>query len=187
MIGLSGGVAYDVAEAENGLLSGGAAALADSSASNSQAVTFGAAPNNFTFVVIPDTQHMVTSASRTNMLKDTLNYVAANKTARNIAFVMHMGDIVNTPSSTTEWGRAVEAMDIIDAAGIPYSLVPGNHDVDPVNTGAVSNNYHNNFGLARLPASPGMAVAAVLTSMTSCRLVAPSATPITIRCFRQAA
>ena len=154
VIGLSGGVAYDVAEAENGLLSGGAAALADSSASNSQAVTFGAAPNTFTFVVIPDTQHMVTSASRTNMLKDTLNYVAANKTARNIAFVMHMGDIVNTPSSTTEWGRAVEAMDIIDASGIPYSLVPGNHDVDPVNTGAVSNNYHNNFGLARFAGKP---------------------------------
>jgi len=138
-------------EAENGTRTPNATLVTDTSAAGSQAVKFTAAPSapQFTLVVVPDTQNMVTNDARTNMLKATFNHIVANKSQLNVAFVMHMGDIVSNPGAAAEWARAVNAMNIIDTAGIPYSLVPGNHDVSPVNTGPVSNNYYNNFGLTR--------------------------------------
>ena len=46
----------------------------------------------------------------------------------NIFFVAHIGDIVNNADNTSQWDRADTAMAILDADGIPYGTLPGNHD-----------------------------------------------------------
>jgi hypothetical protein len=81
---------------------------------------------DFTFVVYPDTQNMATSYPA--VFNSMSQYIADNKTSLNVAFATHVGDIVNTASSTTEWGRADTAMGILDTANVPYSVGPGNHD-----------------------------------------------------------
>ena len=86
----------------------------------------------FTIAVMPDTQQEVLSdgdkrfAGRTNWLVDNL-------ASLDLKFVTHVGDVVNwdTPDHD-QYNRAAAALHVLDDAGIPYSLSPGNHD-----TGAV--------------------------------------------------
>ena len=47
----------------------------------------------------------------------------------NIAFVTGLGDIVNTSTSTAQYGVADTAYDYLDAVDVPYSVSPGNHDL----------------------------------------------------------
>jgi hypothetical protein len=57
-----------------------------------------------------------------------------------------MGDTVNTSNSTTEYGNADAAFDILDTNGVWYSVAPGNHD----NPGYYSPLlYPNYFGVSR--------------------------------------
>ena len=115
------------------------------------AATVAAAAEPFTVVVLPDTQYYTqTEANNTLYFAGQTNWIAANKDARNIAFVLHLGDIQNDgnpfyartdaiyePDFTRPTGlvpddaqfrRADAAIDILDAAGVPYSLLAGNHD-----------------------------------------------------------
>nr|GAP19065.1 protein containing VCBS repeat [Levilinea saccharolytica] len=99
---------------------------------------------DFTLIVIPDTQNMTTSYP--TVLNSMTQWIADNKTAENIVFATHTGDLVNTASSATEWGRVDTALDILDSAGIPYSVGPGNHDL--------YGSYNTYFGPSRFSASP---------------------------------
>jgi hypothetical protein len=56
-------------------------------------------------------------------------WIANNKTSSNIVFATHVGDIVETATSATQWNNADAAMDILDAANVAYSVGPGNHDI----------------------------------------------------------
>jgi autotransporter-associated beta strand protein len=105
----------------------------------------------FTVVVLPDTQYYTRTEARNDLyFKGQTSWIAAQREARSIAFVMHLGDIQNDgnpyyartddiylPDFTRPTGlvpddaqfrRASEAIGILDAAGVPYSLLPGNHD-----------------------------------------------------------
>ena len=70
----------------------------------------------------------------------------------NLAFVTHVGDVVNVYNNTTQWANANTSMSILEAAlpgypdGIPYGIAMGNHDN---NYGADSSNYNANFGNSR--------------------------------------
>ena len=64
-----------------------------------------------------------------------------HKNGLNIAYVVHEGDIVNVASNPPQWEKADAAMDILDADGIPYGVVPGNHDE--------GSNYDVYFGVNR--------------------------------------
>jgi hypothetical protein len=55
-------------------------------------------------------------------------WIAENKVARNIRLVLHLGDITDK-NTRPHWMNARRAMDILVRAKIPFSLVPGNHDV----------------------------------------------------------
>jgi hypothetical protein len=96
----------------------------------------------FTIAVIPDTQNYTDYANRTNgaaqqqFLNET-NYLAINKTALNLAFVTHVGDVVQHGDlqgsgdiTDGEWVRAQTAMNVLSNASIPFGLAPGNHDYD---------------------------------------------------------
>ena len=56
------------------------------------------------------------------------NWIVNNRSSRNIAFVTHLGDVVNNGDSSTQWANAVTSMNILDASGIPYGVTVGNHD-----------------------------------------------------------
>ncbi len=88
----------------------------------------GGSGEDFTIFVYPDTQSHVDSESEAVIFNAMSNYVVAKQTEFNVAFATHVGDIVMTASNETEWQRADAAMDILDPAGVPYSVGPGNHD-----------------------------------------------------------
>ena len=90
----------------------------------------------FTIAVIPDTQNYCdTQASPQpagmQVYQREMQYLADQKTARNIVFVTHVGDVVQHGDLYDgEWQNAQSAMNILAASGIPFGMTPGNHDYD---------------------------------------------------------
>ncbi len=107
----------------------------DSAGSEPLTVTFHGGPRGagdarepFTFLTIPDTQAYVITSTYTGVLRDQLSWIADNADALDLAFATGLGDIVDNHISTAQWTRATDAMSILDTAGVPYAVLPGNHD-----------------------------------------------------------
>lgn len=83
------------------------------------------AEGSFTIVVLPDTQNYSQKYPQTFVAQT--EWIAKNKQDRNVACVLHLGDITNN-STPQEWENAVAAMSVLDDADLPYVMVPGNHD-----------------------------------------------------------
>ena len=100
---------------------------------------------DFTFVVFPDLQNE--SQYNPAMLTSQMNWIVANKsTSWNVVFAASVGDLVNNANSTTEYGNADAAFDILDAGLVPYTVVPGNHDYPGYSTPLQWSTY---FGTSR--------------------------------------
>jgi hypothetical protein len=82
---------------------------------------------DFTIIVIPDAQNYATSYP--SVYTNHLQWIATNKTVSNTVFATAVGDLVNTATSSTEYGRADTAFDTLDAGNVSYSVGPGNHDM----------------------------------------------------------
>ena len=82
------------------------------------------AKGSFTIAVLPDTQHY-SEKFPDNYVAQT-SWIVENQRERNIAAVLHLGDITNR-NSKPEWEVAVKAMDRLNGK-LPYAMVPGNHD-----------------------------------------------------------
>jgi fibronectin type 3 domain-containing protein len=109
-------------------------------------------PVDFTIIALPDTQTYSATTTYPNYsvtYNSQTNWIANNLSGRNIVFVTHLGDIVNTASIPAEWTRAVTAMNILEAASIPYGLTVGNHDQNPYNTPGSTTEFNANFGISR--------------------------------------
>lgn len=130
------------------------------------------------FIVVPDTQNYTDFAHEQEVYNiGQMNWIVNNTDALNIKFIMHMGDFQNpgNPYRTrtddiyepdysrpvgdvndklTKWGRADAAIDVLDAAGIPYSLVPGNHDYLNYSTKTEPYLYLQTFGPDRYINNP---------------------------------
>ena len=105
----------------------------------------------FTFVVLPDTQFY--SLRYPDIFAKQLTWVKEQKEARNIACVIHEGDITDG-STEKEWKVADQAMSVIDGV-VPYCMVMGNHDYgksDPAHRNAARFNKH--FGIQRFEKQP---------------------------------
>ncbi|MFB3882929.1 MAG: metallophosphoesterase [Armatimonadota bacterium] len=86
----------------------------------------------FTLVVIPDSQYYVAETPRKQgkiaMFESQIRWAIDNRASRNIAFVLHEGDIVNNHDPTVgEWQRARPVIKSMDGV-VPYALALGNHD-----------------------------------------------------------
>ena len=81
----------------------------------------------FTLIALPDTQNE--SQYNPAVFTSQTQWIADNETTENIVFVTHLGDLVNTANDESQWTNADWAMDLLDPAGIPYSVGPGNHDL----------------------------------------------------------
>jgi 3',5'-cyclic AMP phosphodiesterase CpdA len=80
-------------------------------------------------IVLPDTQGYTNTCPEV-FIKQA-EWIAHNRDARNIKFVLHEGDITNH-NTHGEWLSARQAILHIRRAGIPVVMVPGNHDVHRV-------------------------------------------------------
>jgi 3',5'-cyclic AMP phosphodiesterase CpdA len=78
----------------------------------------------FTIAVLPDTQNYSENFPATYLSQT--QWIVDNQRARNIAFVLHLGDITNN-NAAAEWENADRAMELLDGK-LPYAMVPGNHD-----------------------------------------------------------
>lgn len=91
-------------------------------------IPFGEPPGTWTLVVLPDTQNMAEEFPAA-YIRQT-EWIVAHRRAHDIRFVLHEGDITNH-NVPEEWRNAQAAMRRLSDAGIPYSLLPGNHDLGP--------------------------------------------------------
>jgi hypothetical protein len=136
------------------------------------------AADPYMFIVVPDTQNYTDFAHEQEVYNiGQMNWIVNNRSALNIKFVMHLGDfqnpgnpyrtrsddiyepdltkpVGNVNDKLTKWGRADAAVDVLDAAGIPYSLVPGNHDYLDYNSKTEPYLYLKTFGPDRYINNP---------------------------------
>ena len=82
------------------------------------------AKDSFTIAVLPDTQNY--SEKYPELYLAQTEWIVENRNDRNIACVLHLGDITNH-NTPPQWDNAVKAMNLLDGK-VPYFLVPGNHD-----------------------------------------------------------
>ncbi len=83
---------------------------------------------DFTFGVIPDTQHYSQTDQGLALWNAEMQWFVAQKDALNIVFVSHLGDMTNDWATAGEWTRAKQAMNILKTGGLRYSVCQGNHD-----------------------------------------------------------
>jgi hypothetical protein len=107
--------------------------------------------NDFTIVALPDTQNY--SQFYPSIYITQTNWIAAKKNVLQIAYVAHLGDIVNVGSNSTQWNNASQAMTVLEQAGVPYGVTLGNHDHDIAQEGNIctgTTSFNANFGVSRL-------------------------------------
>ncbi|MFB7894081.1 LamG-like jellyroll fold domain-containing protein [Microbacterium sp. NPDC056044] len=124
--------------------------------------------SSFVLPVLPDTQfYSRYSASQfvpsygTNPFEVQAQWIVEHQDELDMPFTVHVGDVVDQEWVGGEWDAAAKAMRILTDGGMPYSVVPGNHDVK--NSGARSSvassgNYLARFGAANLAAQAGPAL-----------------------------
>ncbi|MBQ8380837.1 MAG: metallophosphoesterase [Clostridia bacterium] len=88
---------------------------------------------DYSFAVVGDTQCLVEYDTE-NSGKETTNaiydWLVANKDKKNIKYVLGLGDVTQDDLDT-EWTTAKNQIAKLNAVGMPYSLINGNHDSVP--------------------------------------------------------
>ena len=79
----------------------------------------------YSFAVVGDTQCL--NDFYPEHFQTLYDWIIENKESKNIQFVFGLGDITNK-SLIREWDEAIAGFDKLSDAGIPYSVVRGNHD-----------------------------------------------------------
>lgn len=86
----------------------------------------GMVPENFTIIVLPDTQFY--SRDYPHIFNSQTSWILNQKKSRNIVFVVHEGDIVQDWDSEKQWQNANASLSFLDGQ-VPYAVLPGNHDM----------------------------------------------------------
>ncbi len=84
---------------------------------------------SFTWVAIPDTQNYVAGPNRAMMGRQT-QWIADHAGDLGVALVSHLGDIVGSDTSRSQFEYASSYLATLDAAGVPNTVLPGNHDMN---------------------------------------------------------
>ncbi|RZJ61677.1 MAG: modulator protein [Acidovorax sp.] len=134
---LRGGLAALLPTGSAALLAGCGGGSEDAAAAPSADAALG---SRFALAVLPDTQfysRYATSAENTQFSRKfgsepfmaQTSWAAANARELNIPFLVHLGDVVDQVSKPDQWKVADQAMRVLEAAKLPYSILAGNHDV----------------------------------------------------------
>ena len=97
----------------------------------------------YSFAVVGDTQYLIykDAHSGTSYTSYIYDWIVKNKSSKNIQFVMGLGDITDkngvdnssdsVDQTDKEWTLAVAEHQKLTNAGIPYTVIRGNHDTVP--------------------------------------------------------
>lgn len=107
----------------------------------------------FTIGLLPDTQFYSEKYPDTYISQAL--WLREEYRAKRLNFVIGLGDIVQNPAVESEWKNADAASKILDGI-VPYTIVPGNHDMVTETTGLTRNTalYHKYFPPMRYAAEP---------------------------------
>jgi 3',5'-cyclic AMP phosphodiesterase CpdA len=101
----------------------------------------------WSFVVLPDTQHY--AEQHPEIFEAQTRWVAAQREALDIRFLLHAGDVTNT-NSDAEWQVARRAFDHLEGQ-VPYVIALGNHDLGRRNDAGLPNSRGSGFSRHFLP------------------------------------
>jgi hypothetical protein len=79
----------------------------------------------FSIAILPDTQFYASSYPA--IFDKQVGWLVSNRTALELAFVLHEGDIVDADNDE-QWKRASNSLHMLDNV-VPYVLATGNHDI----------------------------------------------------------
>jgi hypothetical protein len=82
----------------------------------------------FSIVLLPDTQFY--SLAYPEIFRAETAWIVEQREAEKIAFVLHLGDIVDNYDYPDQWARADDALKMLELAHVPYVVCAGNHDVN---------------------------------------------------------
>ncbi len=82
---------------------------------------------NFSIVVLPDSQFYCSDYP--DIFSNQTRWIVDNAASKNVVFVSHEGDIVDTDIDSEQWWRANVSMSKLDGH-VPWGVCPGNHDGD---------------------------------------------------------
>lgn len=83
-------------------------------------------PRSFSVVALPDTQEYADEYPE--LFDAQTQWVADSAEDLGIAYVAHLGDVVDNGPNERQWANARASFDILAAAGVPYGIAMGNHD-----------------------------------------------------------
>jgi len=102
----------------------------------SELTVVGAEENYFQIAVIPDTQYYTSlkHGGSMDMFKEQIKWIRDNRTTSKIAYVVHLGDVVESGSDNNDvqWQRAKSELYKLGADMIPFGVAVGNHDQSPI-------------------------------------------------------
>ncbi|MFC3493663.1 lamin tail domain-containing protein [Glycomyces rhizosphaerae] len=89
---------------------------------------------DFSFGYVTDTQFL--SEGYRDAYAEMPRWLATNADARGIEYAAHTGDLIqnwlngtnSSERANDEYAFASDAMGVLDEAGVPYGVIPGNHD-----------------------------------------------------------
>eukprot|EP00929_Paragymnodinium_shiwhaense_P010154 TRINITY_DN114663_c0_g1_i1.p1 TRINITY_DN114663_c0_g1~~TRINITY_DN114663_c0_g1_i1.p1 ORF type:complete len:553 (-),score=109.70 TRINITY_DN114663_c0_g1_i1:365-2023(-) len=92
------------------------------------------ADSNFTIVFIPDTQFYVMNTGYSGAFQwewmAQADWVVRHQEDLKIKAVIHVGDLVEKADRQHEWDNFFRGWYKIEETGLPWSMVPGNHDLN---------------------------------------------------------
>jgi hypothetical protein len=100
-------------------------------------------PENFTIIVLPDTQYY--SSSYPQIFDNQTQWAVNNAAGLSIVFVTHEGDLIDGYDVPSDWNNANHSMSLLDSH-IPWAIAPGNHDVNDIGN---TTNFNIYFGTSR--------------------------------------
>ncbi|MCW1921481.1 Ig-like domain-containing protein [Luteolibacter arcticus] len=117
--------------------------------------------DDFTVVALPDTQFYSENVggNRAAIFSAQTDWIVAEQDARNIGFVLHLGDITqngdNPATAAAQWANASNAMYRLEnpsttglVEGVPYIMAVGNHDQTPIgDADGTTTNFNTFFGV----------------------------------------
>lgn len=105
---------------------------------------------DFTLAVETDTQYYNDTYYQRQL--DIHDYLLTQRSAVNLQYLFHTGDIVDNSKDAHQWTNANEAYSMLDGAQLPYGVLAGNHDVG--HKDADYTEFSANFGADRYDSNP---------------------------------
>ncbi|WP_314104320.1 lamin tail domain-containing protein, partial [uncultured Frigoribacterium sp.] len=107
---------------------------------------------DFTLAWESDTQYYNADPANYKHQVAIHDYLLERRDDLNLQYLFHTGDIVDDGTVPEQWQRADAQYDRLDAAGLPYGVLAGNHDVDQKNDDYTA--YSQWFGEQRYASNP---------------------------------